>query len=137
MNISKPVKVYLYTFVILELLISALYLHSFSLYINIQIGFISSFIVTISSFLSYRNFINSCTDEIQDDEDLEDKKLQKRLVGKSMRGFFSYYRFIGYMIFIFLFMIMLNTNHLSIINYIIGMSVSFVVPFVVFLSNRK
>lgn len=134
---SSQIKLYLYIFLSIEFLISFTYLYDVNSYINIQLGFISSFIVTISSFFSYRRFINSSlADELSEDE-IEDVKSKRKLLFASLGGFFSYYRLIGYLIFIFIFLYLVDSKLLDIKTYIMGMSLSFIVPLVVFIFNRQ
>ena len=112
-------------------------MYDFKIYININIGFISSFIVTISSFFSYKRFVNSSLGSDMDKEEIEIDKSKKKLLFSSLGGFFSFYRLIGYIVFVLCFMYLLDKQLLDVIYYIIGMSVSFLVPLTLFIFAKK
>jgi hypothetical protein len=134
---KKIIKIYLFIFLAIELFISFIYLYDFNIYININIGFISSFIVTISSFFSYKRFVNSSLEDDLSEEEIEAKKSKKKLLFSSLSGFFSYYRLIGYIIFIICFLYLLENEFLNVKYYIIGMTLSFLVPLTLFLFSKK
>lgn len=134
---KKKIKVYLFVFLFLEVLISLLYLYDFNLYINIQVGFISSLIVTISSFFSYKRFVNSSLVDHLNDEEKEIKKINKKMIFSSLGGFFSYYRLIGYVVFVICFMYVLDSGLLNVVHYIIGMTLSFIVPLTLLVFSKR
>ena len=133
----KKIKIYLFIFLTIEIFISLIYLYDFNIYININIGFISSFIVTISSFFSYQRFVNSTLNNDLDEEEMKIDKSKKKLLFSSLGGFFSYYRLIGYIVFVMCFMYLLDRGLLDVIYYIIGMSVSFLVPLSLFIFAKR
>jgi Ca2+/Na+ antiporter len=109
--------------------------------INIQIAFLSSLIVTYTTFLSYKKNvlanIDNQTEFIEDDENTTSKKNYLINLKKSFFSFASLYRVGGYVVLIVGFFYLNNNAMLNIYSYLFGF---LIVPISILgkvLKNRK
>ncbi|MDR0408619.1 MAG: hypothetical protein LBH45_06880 [Campylobacteraceae bacterium] len=133
-------------FLALNLLVVLLSLYmGFDWFINTQIGFAGSFVITVFSLFSYKkmvenrvsltdeNFIERDTiDKIEDLHDLYEESEQRtsklkenaKHLKTSVRGFFSIYRVIGYALFFISFLTLVKSGHFAFLPFMIGVSVT-------------
>jgi hypothetical protein len=130
----------------LSIVLLSLYM-GFDWFVNTQVGFIGSFIVTVFSLFGYKKMVENkislidenfaerdAIDKIEDPYELYDEEESKQNVSKlrenikhvkgSARGFFSIYRIVGYVAFFILFSILARSGHFAFFPFIIGVSIT-------------
>jgi hypothetical protein len=121
----------------------------FDWFVNMQVGFISSFIVIILSLFGYKKMVENkialtdenlierdVIDKIEDPYDLYDdyddeklcqktSKLKENIkhVKTSARGYFSIYRIGGYTLFFISFLMLIKSGYFLFLPFIIGISI--------------
>ncbi|MDR1977051.1 MAG: hypothetical protein LBQ18_08710 [Campylobacteraceae bacterium] len=113
--------------------------------INAQVGFFSSLLIVVCSFLGYKKMITAKTLEaasdepdtiekiedpygVWDDENGDDApkpsaiKTAAKDAKRSARGFFSLYRTASYALFFVLFLALVKSGYFAIIPFVIGIS---------------
>jgi hypothetical protein len=109
-------------------------------FLNAQVGFLSSFLIVICSFLGYKKMVNyrasiyeneaDIIDKIEDpygiwDDEESDKKPKIPYVKNTkttLKGFFSPYRIASYVLFLIIFLILVKNGVFALIPFIIGVS---------------